>query len=304
MPLENGAYTRSEIDTFLRCRRKYGYAYIDKQPEGPSGKSASEGIVLHHGFLSMCAEYSNSRDVTIALPLGIHEMHGMMQSGTYQYRGEDKQLAAFEEDDYDRLASVLTFAAEHMLADLFPDDTYNVHAIEREHTLHVSHSRVSLVVDLVIVSEADKVVRFCDLKTLGTYASEALGYLALDTQHNLYELLADEAEFNEEYSHQVLWLLLHRDVPPGYGSRSALTKSGAKSRATQRIEDYVRIHRTSRGPKERDCIRKTLRASVDALESNTSDAPSLIRTGGESCKTSCSYFSTCTASVFGYASPV
>jgi hypothetical protein len=112
---------------------------------------------------------------------------------------------------------------------------------------------------------------------------------------------------------ELVWNYIRRQVPPGFGTRSLLTKSGKKSTASQNPADYLRIHRTSHSDEQLAAIATTLdvslyevlqRINVHSVEPDISKLASrtVIKSGGEACNR-CPYFAQCSAELVGCAIP-
>lgn len=304
------ALTRSDIATYIRCERKFHYKCVQNLPEGPSTKNMSEGTLLHHGLAEMYRSQSLSDAMTA--------LDDMARSGKYTYHDEEKDLArdACESETVNRLCDVLAFYHQHAFAATMAGK--EVYAIEKPFEYELFG--IDGTFDLVLRHLDRPVFEVHDFKTV-SLVSTALKFLALDTQMLQYEVLANRAlgprEVRDPLGNpigkaqiEMVYNIIRREVPPGFGSRPLTTKSGAKSSASQNVEDYLYQHRFAHSEAEveyiEDAFVKTTLAAQTIYSLNASHAfiqRRTIKTGGEACHTSCPYFARCCAELIGHAEP-
>jgi hypothetical protein len=107
---------------------------------------------------------------------------------------------------------------------------------------------------------------------------------------------------------EIQYNMIRREVPPGYGSRSTTTKSGAKSTASTKPTDYLRrttlYHSNNeRAAIESNFLRPALKELVQVRLNKGPYLVTAIRTGGESCVTGCAFFARCGAQLVGAGQP-
>lgn len=298
--------TRSDIATYIRCERKFHYKCVQNLPEGPSTKNMSEGTLLHHGLAEMYRSQSLSAAMTA--------LDDMARSGKYTYHDEEKDLArdACESETVNRLCDVLAFYHQHAFAATMAGK--EVYAIEKPFEYERLGIAIDGTFDLVLRHLDRPVFEVHDFKTV-SLVSTALKFLALDTQMLQYEVLANRTlgrspvMVHMVQQIEMVYNIIRREVPPGFGSRPLTTKSGAKSSASQNVEDYLYQHRFAHSKVEVEYIEDAFIATTLAAQTiyNTKWRNDIqrrtIKTGGEACHTSCPYFARCCAELIGHAEP-
>ena len=317
--------TRSDLSLVARCPRKYWYAKVLGLEEGPSSKAMSEGTIMHRG-LEVAYRTAQGFDLisedngeeyrrTHAFMLdcreaGITAMLDMIGEGTYVYRGKTQQLNADtrEFDNRERLLDAFSYYMEKRFLESL--DNKRVVAIEKdfEYEIQVGPTRmvVAGTLDLVLQDRTDLMYEVWDHKCVGQ-VKQALRFLALDVQMNVYENMACKALDVEAVV--MKYNLIRRDRPPGFGTRPLVTKSGAVSKASVDVADYLYTHPWSHNRTERAFTQDVLERYASTIYYlQTEGDPSgpnrvPIKSGGEACTTSCVYNSRCAAEMLGYAQP-
>lgn len=318
--------TRSDLSLVARCPRKYWYAKVLGLEEGPSSKAMSEGTIIHRGLevayrtaqgFDLIAEDNGQgpalRDhhlLEVCQGAGVGAIFEIVSQGEYVYRGKTQALNAdaLTLDTRERLVDAFTYFMNHT----FLDSLHNkkVVAIEKDFEYEIDVGvpvTVAGTLDLVLQDRTSGTFEVWDHKCVGQIG-QALRFLSMDIQMNTYENMVCEALGVEDV--EMVYNLIRRDRPPGYGSRPLTTKSGAKSTASTKPEDYLQAHRWSHTAKERFYTQRVLEEYARVATRLSADArlatPPLrvpIKTGGEACMTSCVYNSRCAAEMLGYAQP-
>jgi hypothetical protein len=240
----------------------------------------------------------------------------MLRTGTYEYRGETQRLNIDPADTatIERLGDVFQYYMEHAFAESLRDA--EVLAVEQPFEIElVPGVMFSGVIDLVLRRRFEGkvnnlVIEPWDHKTVGD-VNAALRFLSLDVQMLSYETICAELlpSLFGDYPVEMVYNLIRRERPPGYGSRSAKTKSGARSTASTSQDDYLRTYRFAHSATELGHIRPELARTAAEAQMRLAD-PSLyaprrpIKSGGEACLTSCAFFARCGADLVGHAAPV
>jgi len=302
--------SRSHLSTLTRCERKFQYRYVQGLPD-VSGTSASEGTLLH-AALAAAYRYAQANGTTLPpeayYGAGVDAIETMLRAGVSDYRGTEQALAIAPDDDEtrERLLDVFAFYMHHSFAASLAGAT--IVAVEEPYEVALVDGTVlSGVFDLVL--RRGDVVEVWDHKSVGD-VNGALRFLALDVQMLTYEVLGNAVHANAAIGTTVemVYNLIRRERPPGFGTRPLRTKSGALSKASTNPADYLRQHRFDHPPAELQEIRTELAAiAVSAaafLANPDAYAPRRpIKTGGESCLNSCPYFALCGAELVGHGMP-
>jgi hypothetical protein len=275
----------------------------------------SEGTILHHGLAALYIATQNGYPQAESLASAMVSMEAMADRRTYEYHGEQQDLApdACSSETLDRLKSVLTYYAEHSFERTM--EGKRVLAVEEAWTFELDGAELiggfvmDGTFDLVLEHINKPIIEVHDFKTV-SLVSTAVKFLGLNQQMLWYEVLANQAFANKQV--EMVYNLIRRDVPPGYGYRPRTTKSGKPSSASQNVEDYLHEHRFAHSTHELAAIRSNLMLTVAQAQlllagGSAAYPPTAqrrpIKTGGEACHTSCAYFSRCCAELIGHTEP-
>lgn len=337
--------SRSQLGDFLRCRRKFQFRHLlDVSDETPVAGSIPmrAGTLGHYGF---AAGYEALRQVQqtgtvigkeateqLFKTAATDAMAFLVKEGTYLYRDKVQQLRLDTEKEEHRKVIITVGDAVQYYADHFVYGDMNRYQIlstetRYEWTFVLEYSpnkwgcdpiqsvpiQLSGVFDLcakdLTFPKDRNVLTVFDHKFTGD-VNGSLAFLPLDVQMLVYEIVAyyyatqvmgyDDVE--------IVYNMVRREVPPGYGSRPTTTKSGAKSTASTRLEDYLRRTTLFHSERQRAEIESNfLRPALKELvEVTLNDGPFLvtpIRTGGESCEYGCDFFERCKATLVGSGQP-
>jgi hypothetical protein len=245
---------------------------------------------------------------------GLKAMGALLTRGTYEYRGQEQQLA-IEPDDTEtsnRLLDVFGYYMDHaFVASL---EGAKVLAVEQKVECELAPGIMfSGIIDLIL--NRGDVWEVWDHKSTGD-VNGSLAFLGLDVQMLSYEVIVNEyirKKLLREETVELIYNLVRRERPPGYGSRPLTTKSGAKSTASTNPKDYLHQHRFAHTAPELECVAEDLRRKAyDAanwLNVGPHDLTGKfaerrpIKTGGESCRTGCGFFAQCCAELLGHSMP-
>jgi hypothetical protein len=242
----------------------------------------------------------------------------MLERGTYWYHGEEYVLGGikpYEKEFVNRLGDAFQFYMEQTFPKAFADG-WSVFAVEQDFEYEFAPGViVEGTIDLIM--QKGNIFTVWDHKTVSN-VSTALQFLKLDTQMFAYEIMANDIIKKLHPGAQqveMLYNIIRRDRPPGFGSRELRrNKDGSvsKQNASQDPADYLRQHRFHHNKVELHHASReffNLVTEIEARLANDTDAEDQfstrtpIKSGGEACLTSCSYFERCAAEMVGHRSP-
>lgn len=326
-PTANYSFSRSQFGDFLRCRKRYEYRHIqDIDDMGPGSIPMRFGTIGHYG---LAAGYEALRQlqenqvllgkeavVELFSHTATEAMASLIQSGVYKYRGQEQPLGINHQDHADvitTMGDVVQYYAQHMAWEDFM--RYKFLPPEQEYSWQfavnisgdVFIAEISGVMDLCAIdtTHSRKMLTVFDHKFVGD-VNGTLSFLPLDVQMLVYEAIVGHhaTEVMGYDSVELQYNMIRRDVPPGFGHRSELTKSGAKSTASRRVEDYLRrellFHSTGQRERiESYFLRPTLTEMVRVHEAA---GPFLLSPDKVGCGF-CPYRARCGANLVGAGQP-
>lgn len=319
--------TRSMMQDRNRCERKYNYKWIEEiGPMFASGSvSMRQGTLAHYG-LQAGYEYlkkQQSFDLSIAkdhlessfIDEALKAMADMIASGIAIYRGEEQPIGLDPQTHFEEIRAVgdsVQYYTRHKVWDDF--NRYKILATEipfdHKYTTYNGEDVIfSGVIDLLMqdMTHEKNVLVVADHKTVGDVNS-TMAFLPLDVQMLSYESLAWREAIQMGYDDvEVVYNMIRREVPPGFGHRSALTASGKLSTASKNPDDYLKRGSLWHSPKEREAIESNflipmLSQAAEARHYKGPLIPTVIRTGGEACF-NCDFFARCKANIIGRGQP-
>ena len=324
--------SRSMLGDFLRCRKKFYFRHLQEIDEmGPGTVPMRLGTLGHWGLAAgyTAIQELQKNHITLGqegvrdlfVNSAVDAMAQMVKDGVYYYRGTEKPLALDPENHAEFIVSIGDainyYADKYAYADYM---RYKIVSVEKEYTwqlvLDLGHIDGPFIIELSGVMDfcaedqdhKKKILTVADHKFVGD-VNGALAFLPLDLQMLIYEFVVyhQATEVMGYDDVELLYNLVRREVPPGYGHRSDKTKSGAKSTASQRPEDYLRREVLFHSPTQRQQIESNfLRPALEEMmRVRENDGPFLlttIKTGGEACG-QCEYFARCKAQLVGQGQP-
>lgn len=278
----------SALKTFLRCGRQYYYNYVQGLQPRTDRESASMGTLFHEALAHAYRNYSASSFVSKAK----ERIHEIRENGYFDRHRDRIVKPSFEPENWNLIEDMVQFYwQEHGQHDKF--DT--IVAVEEAVSYELRGFTIRNTFDL-LVRENGRLVVY-DHKTVSEVGG-AVEFLPLDFQMLMYELSAFK-HFGEPI--EVVYNMVRRAVPPGFGHDSGLTATGKKSTRSKDPMDYVRRERISRSAEELQAFEDELIAVIGSIrhsEDTNTWLRSPIKTGGESCK-GCSFYGICGAELAG-----
>lgn len=310
--------TRSDLETFVRCGKKFEYANIKGLRELEETKPVmAEGILGHYG---LAAGYT-ATTVEGFKSKAVSAMADMIRKGTNQYRGQTRVLGLTPDqhsENITRIGDCVQYYANEQVESDFQQ--YQIISVEREFSTELEildeTVEISGVIDMLALDKTfthKRVAVIFDHKFPGRIPDEE-AFLKLNLQMFIYEylvhktLVVDSGEFDDiEFKYN----MIRREVPPGVGSRPLRRNqdgSIAKNNASMDRKDYLHRATVKHSSKQRDAIYKNLIVPqlsefVYATQSGKgyfNRRP--IDNGGYAC-TNCSYFARCAADLVGMGTP-
>lgn len=321
-----------------RCERKYHYKWIEEiDPTFAAGSvSMRQGTLAHYGlqagyewikwfqqqsFDGKPLHYADGKEAFEGqfIDVALQAMAKMVASGISIYRGEEQPLGLTPEKHFEEIRAIgdsVQFYARHKI--WYDFQHYKILATEVPFdypftTYNGEDVILSGVFDLLAqdVTHEKNVVVVMDHKTVGD-VNNTMSFLPLDVQMLSYEALCWRAlgqpSSNGGYDDvEVIYNMIRREVPPGFGHRSEFTPTGKKSTASRNVDDYLKRTSLWHSTKEREAIESNF---LIPMLSETAESqyykgpliPRIIRTGGEACS-SCDFFARCKANILGRGQP-
>lgn len=325
--------TRSQMQDCNRCERKFRYRHEDEvEPTFPMGTIAMRlGTLGHYGLQAgyewMKAEQSagniscHTKDGVESqfIDVALEAMAKLITAGTYLYRDQEQQLGLDPEAHKDEIRSIGDSVQYYVRQQIWDDfNRYKILAteipFEYPYFTHNGENVVfSGVFDVLMqdMSHTRNVAVVKDHKFLGDVKSAAAS-MPLNIQMLSYESLCwrelGSINSNGGYDDvEVIYNMIRKEVPPGFGHRSALTPTGKKSTASTNPQDYLQRVSLWHSAKEREIIESNflipmMREVIATREKEGILMPRIISTGGEAC-TNCDFFARCKANVVGRGQP-
>jgi hypothetical protein len=319
--------SRSTLEDAARCKRKFYYKHVLGLKEQTSSQGASEGTIIHAGLAAVFKFIQARQDSdlvllqdwdetnTILKGVALRAMADMIAAGTYEYRGEKFNLApgCQEQETIERLGDVVQYYIDNQLK----NDMANARVVGVEENYVISVDGVVPFVlegqlDLVLLrlyEGAGAVYEVVDHKTVASNIEKSVSFLRLDVQFLVYEWLA--TELLPSCSVEMIYNLIRRERPPGYGTRELRrNKDGrpAANNASQDPKDYLRQVRVAHTGDELDHVKKELaNLAYNAMDLMSMKDPgaftrTVIMDGSNACE-NCTYFTKCAAELVGHGQP-
>lgn len=285
--------SQSAVKDLSRCDKKFFYRWMMGLAPRISGEPADFGT----GFHEVMAAGERALQKGDNFLEAAHRRLDFIRYNGFEDRhlqGEVRNLA-LETDAWERLEDVLNFYWQHV--GRLDAANEEIIAVEEPFYFELEGYVFRSTFDAVVQIKGHDRPRIRDHKTVGS-VNEALAFLPLDFQMKFYQL-AGYKHFG--FPIEVEYNMARREVPPGFGHRSALTKSGAKSKASTDPKDYARREVLTISEHELKAFEEELRGFLRVIRRNreTEYWPRrVIKTGGEACA-QCPYYGICTTSLMG-----
>jgi hypothetical protein len=256
----------------------------------------------------------------------LEAMAEMITAGTYLYRGQERRLAPGiqESECVERLGDIVQYYIDNQLA----LDMLGAEVVAVEQNFQMPLSLLYAIegqIDLILKKEIDgnTVYRIFDHKTIGESDSvrKNLDFLRLDVQFLVYEWLVtrylqDHAADETNFSVEMVYNIIRRQRPPGYGTRELRYNqngSVSKTNASQDPADYLSQTVQAHSAQELEYVEKelqhlsnqatTLIHAAKFDEDRGYFTRTRIKYGEEAC-TNCDFFTKCAAELLGHGRPV
>lgn len=294
----------SELATFQRCEKKFYYSEVLGLKSRAPVDNISFGTLFHQ---AMQAGYRQLKGWPLGEPLDMRsaEFLGMahaailriLSEGAYYRRGKREPFALTDEKLGPLCHDAVDFYWEHQgKLDVFDE----IISVEVPVEFQLGDYTISNTFDLLV--RQDGRLKLIDHKTSGAI-NEAYEFLDRDFQVLCYPLAAWKV-YGELV--EVVYNLVRRGVPPNFqrpdGTKPyELTKSGAKSKASTDLDDYLKRVSIFKSIGQLEHFEKMLAWQIRGIADCTADAYWPVRpiqTGGQACK-GCPFVAPCTAEIAG-----